>query len=247
MRKIKVTISRELSSSKVKIETTEDYIEDFQLEMIRRNKFSLLAKVDCYQIDGKSNFIYDVTNMVSMKKVFEGQKLDYDKLSNMIKELTDGIELLKSYLLSPHSLILDPALIFRKGEHWVFLYLPNKKTTIEKSFHDLTEFFVRIIDYQEEKGIRLASLLHKETLQENFSLEDIWRKTHEILGDEDDDFSYEMTTDGKMSKNVIKEKPERFLFSRKVKKKRKIGKKSSEKSVHGRWGNWEDLLIDGQS
>lgn len=35
----------------------------------------------------------------------------------------------------------------------------------------MTEYMVKVADYQEEECVRLAFLLHKETMEDNYSLE----------------------------------------------------------------------------
>lgn len=42
---------------------------------------------------------------------------------------------------------------------------------IWEKFHILTEYMVKVADYQEEECVRLAFLLHKETMEDNYSLE----------------------------------------------------------------------------
>lgn len=38
------------------------------------------------------------------------------------------------------------------------------------SYHELTEYFVRKVDYQDLESIQLACMLHKETLKETYDL-----------------------------------------------------------------------------
>ena len=40
-------------------------------------------------------------------------------------------------------------------------------------FHRLTEFFVKQVDYKDEEGVNFAYTLHKMTMEENYSIEEI--------------------------------------------------------------------------
>ena len=40
-------------------------------------------------------------------------------------------------------------------------------------FHQLTEFFVKEVDYKDEEGVHFAYTLHKMTMEENYSVEEI--------------------------------------------------------------------------
>ena len=47
------------------------------------------------------------------------------------------------------------------------------------SYHELTEYFVRKVDYQDLESIQLACMLHKETLKETYDLESILQQYEE--------------------------------------------------------------------
>ena len=42
-----------------------------------------------------------------------------------------------------------------------------------EDIHELTEYFVKKADYKEKECVRLVFLLHKETMEENYSLDKI--------------------------------------------------------------------------
>lgn len=47
------------------------------------------------------------------------------------------------------------------------------------SYHELTEYFVKKVDYQDLESIQLACMLHKETLKETYDLESILQQYEE--------------------------------------------------------------------
>lgn len=129
-----------------------------------------------------------------------------------------------------------------------------------QAFHEITEFFVRKLDYRDMEGIYLAYMLHKATLQEDYDLEKILeeylngerereeeRKKEENSFPSDGIFNLEEEEDADINENMYQirsdtayamEEKERYGPMRKV-----IGKIRT-----GRWGNWQDLIteIDGQ-
>ena len=168
---MKVKHVKELNKVEVHIETNEQYIQDYHIHMIKKNDILGLAKMDCYLVDEKSKFVYQTSNMTSLKNRFDKHKLRYNEIKEIVLELIDVVKELRGYLLNPDYIVLDPNLIYFHNNSWMFLYLPVKRSSINKSFHALTEYFVRTLDYNEEEGILFASFLHKETLQDNFNIE----------------------------------------------------------------------------
>ena len=170
---MKVRCVKELNRVEVHIEVTEYYPEDYQMSMIRENEIASLTSAKVLQVDDGSIFTYDVSGMTSLKSRYEGKELKYADIWSIVKSLLKAVVELRNYLLNPDCLVLEAGLIFNFQEEWKFLYLPTKRSNLNKAFHGLTEYFVRTLDYKEEEGIMLASFLHKETLQENFNLEQI--------------------------------------------------------------------------
>ena len=176
---MKAKYEKELNRVNLQIETHQFYEEDYQMKMLRENEIAGLAKVECQHINGESIFNYDVSNMMSLRKKHEMMELRCDDIYHLVEVIMETVEEMQSYFLSPDRLVLDPSLIYWNKEKWSFLYLPVKKSNLSKAFHELTEYFVKTLDYKEIEGIQLASFLHKETLQENFNLKNIFNRYEE--------------------------------------------------------------------
>jgi hypothetical protein len=254
---MKVKVIKELNRTNLQIETGIFYQEEYQIEMLRRNEILGLLKTECHQINNESHFSYDISNMQSLKKKYEVLELRYQDIYNLIKSLIVTVEEIQSYLLEPESLVLDPNLIYLDNEEWKFLFLPIKRSNLGKTFHELTEYFVKTLDYKEIEGIQFASFLHKETLQENFNLEQIFKKYEankgepevektrtqkkESLISEFDRMEDSFIRDTHSSYNnheIIKEKKSKFFLFGKGKERSKV------RFSKGRWGDWEDFIID---
>ena len=59
------------------------------------------------------------------------------------------------------------------------------------SYHELTEYFVRKVDYQDLESIQLACMLHKETLKETYDLESILQQYEEEAKNREEKFKEE--------------------------------------------------------
>ena len=262
---MKVKQIKEQNQVKVYIETHQEYVEDYQLKMLRKNEIPGLVPLECQSIDNKSNFVYDVSNMISLKRRFEAEDLNFANLYEFVKALIETLEEIGKYLLNPGALVLEPNLVYWGKDRWNFLYLPAKKTSLNKSFHELTEYFVKTLDYKEVESIKLANFLHKETLAENFVLEEIFDKYEEydkkydfleVGGEkeemmsinenigwmEDEEKEDEKTNEKERGKAGLEQEggKEKFNFGR-FHKSRESSRKKLRKSL---WGEWQDMIVE---
>ena len=260
---MKVKQIKELSQIKVHIESDQEYGKDYQLKMLEKNKIAGLVSLECQFIDNKSNFVYDVSNMISLKRRFEEEDLNFAHLHEFVKRLIEILDEIGRYLLSPDALVLEPSLIYWNHKEWNFVYLPAKKSNLNKSFHELTEYFVKILDYNEVESIKFANFLHKETLMENFVLEEIFDKYEEYdrkydflesngekeglmsinegIGwlEDEEDKEYREKKDEKDELEKVEDKT-KFNFAR-FHKSREGQRKKVRKSL---WGEWEDMIVE---
>lgn len=264
---------KELNKVSLTIETNQFYKEDFQMKMLRENHIHGLIKVECHHVNNESHFLYDVSNMFSLQKKYELVELNSEEMRKIIGALMRVIDELQQYLLFPDCLLLDPNLIYWDKSKWNFLYLPLRSTNLSKAFHELTEYFVKTLDYSEIEGIKIAGFLHKETLQDNFNLKEILNR-YEVYQKEEIEVKIEKTEEKEMKKRkdkVVEEEitRERGWYSDGMrgfatednqkeplvereeggKSRRKFsflgGKKTAlSKLQKKRWGDWEDMIIE---
>ncbi|MDE7067404.1 MAG: hypothetical protein K2O83_06985, partial [Schaedlerella arabinosiphila] len=101
------------------------------------------------------------------------KKREIEAVIARILEVTDTLQ---RYMLDPNCLVLKPEYIFHKEGQWFFCYFPGMEEDLCKIFHELTEYFVKMLDYEDTEGIFLAYELHKATLQEHYDLELIMKE-----------------------------------------------------------------------
>lgn len=154
----------------------ETYIEDYQLPMLKYNSVPGVLDVKGWEEEGKSCYVYDVSNLISMKTFFEKTPMEQGQMKELVKHLLETVNALQNHMLNPDCLVLDPRYIFRKKDRWWFCYLPRNEDTFQCSFHELTEYFVKTLDYGDTEGIFLAFELHKATLEEHYDLRTIMRE-----------------------------------------------------------------------
>lgn len=153
-----------------------EYEEDYQMPMLRQNDIAGVLRADGCAVEGKSRYTFEVGGLVSMKKMHEKAAMTKQTILDVVSGLLRTIESLQEYLLNPDCLLLEPEYVFYHEGQWKFCYLPGTEGNLGKSFHQLTEYFVKTLDYEDVDGIFLAYELHKATLQEHYDLRQIMEK-----------------------------------------------------------------------
>lgn len=236
---------------KITIEEKALYREDYQMCMLKANHLDGVLKVGGRGMNGNSYYDYDVSGKISMKAMFERSKINAEDIKIFLSNLKMVIKEVEKYLLDIHCILLKPEYIFYEEKKFYFCYYPLAQQDLWEEFHKLTEYLVRQADYQDQDCVGMVFLLHKKTMEENYSLEkliaeclrdkpkDIGEETHKNMKEEDGYIKYDTTehdwiTEQELGSSIMRETEnlwtpvKRFLTRHKKPK----------------WGDWDGLHIE---
>lgn len=147
--------------------------EGYEISMLRENQIPGLLRTEVRYMNGIRQFHYDISAKVSLSQTYERENLGYKEIKALIEALLQTIQTLKNYMMDAKGILLEPELIFCEKGMYYFCYCPEQEITLAEAFHKLTEYMVREVDYRDEKGVHLAYVMHKATMEENYSIEQI--------------------------------------------------------------------------
>lgn len=157
------------------LEGEEGDKEDYQLIMLKENDIPGILSTDIRYVDNQSHYYYDISGKTSFKTLHEKINLTLEDMKQLVHDLLQAVQLLKKYMLDGQCLLLDPEYIYCEDQTYYFCYYPPCKRELRQEFHRLTEFFVREVNYRDEEGVHFAYTLHKATMEENYSIEEIMK------------------------------------------------------------------------
>lgn len=172
---MKTYYKNDLKKTYLILDGEEGEQEDYQIVMLRENNIAGLLKTGVRYMDNQPHYHYDISGKTSFKTYFEKMKLNYEDMKCLVGDLLQTIQTVRKYMLDANCILLESEYIFYDQEKFYFCYYPNCRKDAKESFHQLTEFFVREVDYKDEEGIRFAYTMHKMTMEENYSIEEIMR------------------------------------------------------------------------
>ena len=225
---------------KMTIEEQTIYQEDYQMRMLAANDIPGLLCVSGRGVNGSSYYDYNVSGKISMKAMFEKNTITGDDLQRFLGELEKVIEEVKKYLLNIHCILLKPEYIYYEEGTYYFCYYPLGKDDFWEEFHGLTEYFVKHADYQDASCVQMVFLLHKETMEENYSLQKIiseclTKQDNEIEEEpEYDQTEHDWIAEQEMG-NVIMEETENMWTP---------VKRFLNRHRKPKWGDWDGLYIE---
>ena len=156
---------------KITIEEHVLYKEDYQKKMLKANSPEGFLHVGGRGVNGSSYYDYDVSGKISMQAMYTRAKLKAEDIRQFMYQFGNVLKETGKYLLDIHCILLEPEYIFYEEGQFFFCYYPPATQDLWEKFHVLTEYMVKVADYEEEECVRLAFLLHKGTMEENYSLE----------------------------------------------------------------------------
>lgn len=173
---MKTYYKNDLKKAYLVLEGAEGEQEDYQIVMLRENDIEGILKTDVRYMDNQSHYQYDISGKTSFKTFHERINLSYDVMKNLVTSLLQTIQTIRKYMLDANCILLEPEFIFCDQEKFYFCYYPPCQTDAKAAFHQLTEFFVREVNYKDEEGVHFAYTMHKMTMEENYSIEEIMQK-----------------------------------------------------------------------
>ena len=251
---LKADYKRELNHTMLILEAPEAYQESYRMRMLKENHIQGLLPVRGRGMDHLGIYEYDISGKVSLKSKCERGNITGKEINEFVVQIFHIISRVKNYLLDADGLILDPEFIFIEEGNYYFCYYPHGRKDIWMAFHLLTEYFVQQVDYQDTAGIKLAFLLHKETMEENYSLKKIMDKIEQLEKEqlpkdrvehisarwqEEEDAPYETAehdwiTKQEMGSKILKETDNLWTPVKRFLQKHKKPK----------WGDWDGIYID---
>lgn len=271
MGELKKTIKRELNKTVLQVTLEQPFEDSYQLRMLQENQINNLLEIQGYGIDGATVYEYNVSGMTTLNYRYEKKKITGKEMKKILEAIAATMEGLSNHLLESNSLLIDPEHIYMEKGKYFFCYVPNWEEDIGKAFHRLMDSFVQWTDYQDTLSIKLAFMLHKETMEPNYSLKKIQEMLRTMLqenvseGYEGQDNSegyasmqecesvrYPMPEEEMISVGAYEYAQEDWITRQELGAKMLRDsenmwtpmKRFLQKHKHPKWGDWDGIYID---
>lgn len=230
---------------RITIEESCEYKNDYQIRMLQANHLEGLLPVRGRGMNGSSFYDYDVSGKISMRAMFERSEIKSKDIKKFLSRLKETVRIVEEHLLKEDCILLDPEYIFYEEEQYFFCYYPVGKESLWKSFHNLTEFFVKHTDHKDKQCVEMSAFLHKETIKENYSLDKVIAECLKIEEPKQekeermpiyDTAEMDWFFEEKSANSLLKETDNLWLPMKRFLNKHKKSK----------WGDWDGLYLEDE-
>ena len=259
MKEKKINQQSRVAESEIIIDSVQPYRENYQMRMLKNNRIPGLLRVSGCGMEGASRYYYHTGHSQSLEMYYKNKDIRAEEILKLTRQFLSVMEKMKDYMLEPNYLMISEKYIFKKNENYFFCFFPENEKTWQVSYHELTEYFVRKVDYQDLESIQLACMLHKETLKETYDLESILQQYEEEAKNREEKSKEEKIREEskrekdrrEMEENQNIEVQENSYYNKArenyaVMEEKRYGpiKKFAKRFKPGKWGEWEDLITE---
>lgn len=171
-----ISFRKNLNKNYMVIEKVDGFMEhDFQVQMLLQNEIQTLLKFSFAVVNGKAELFYDISSRQVFDRQFEISKMTFENLRSFCFSLRSMAGALDEYLLDPNNIMLKKECIFTDpaAENYYYCYHPYYHGDILSELRELFNHILQIIDYEDEKAVRLAYEIHSKIQTDHFVLTDI--------------------------------------------------------------------------
>lgn len=171
---LKTSFERDLNRSFLVLESEdEEFLWDYQAEMVLMNDIEGLLPCRAVAVDRKVQFHYDITSRQPFKRIFEGRPVGYEDMKLLLMQLQKTMEQLQRYLLSEEQLCVRPEYIYGDVENgrYQFCFYPMYTENVREDMQQLGEFILNHLNYKDDRGVMAGYEFYQQLQKENHSFQ----------------------------------------------------------------------------
>ncbi len=167
-----IQLKQEFGKYYIVVEYCFNNDSEYLVRMITDN--SIRGHLSCrISYEGSKKYLmYEVTNMISLRKEFENKYIDTNELQNLFEEIQNIYTCGNRYLLDESYYYIDPQYIYRdiySGE-LKLLYIPGLEVDYRNRYYSLADFLLQRINRKDDICVQIAYQFYRMSTAETFSI-----------------------------------------------------------------------------
>lgn len=150
-------------------------INDYKLEMLKRNSIEGLLDMQLSIEDSKPIFYYDITGKQSFHSYFYNESIKKEQIVSFFNSLYKLMINLNKYLLDYNHIVLIPQCVFfeKNSDSFSFVYCPNHNEDFFSALKEYVSYILTITDHKDEATVLISYSLFQEVQNENFNMKSL--------------------------------------------------------------------------
>lgn len=154
----------------------EDLISsDYHEQVLKYNEIAGHLKFESRMFDKKKYAYYEINGLQVLSSVFEKHTVQYLELKRIFKGVIEGVNAGKEFLLNENHYILSPNMIFFEisKSQIKLCYFPGYGSQLRIQLHNLFEFFMNKVNYNDQAAVLLIYKLYMKSKDEACTMQQL--------------------------------------------------------------------------
>ena len=147
---------------------------DYEKKMIEANHISILLDYSIMQIDGATQYNYNISRKENVQDYLETRDYSLEAIEKIVLGLQIGLSDLEKYLIDENHILLEKETMFLEKINGAYrlglCYYPQDNGTIQQQFRALIEHIISNIDGQDRSKAEHIYSIYDICLKEDYTL-----------------------------------------------------------------------------
>ena len=165
---------RELNAGYLILDAPEEP-DPYAVRILTENRISGVLPMTLRQIDGRTEYYYEVSRYRPLKKVLEKRQIGSGEIRSLLRGIGRSVDSMEEYLLPVEEVILEPEFLYVTQDlSGVSLCCcPGHREDFFEGLRGLTRYFLNKVDHMEESSVETAYELFRVSSQDNFTFDEL--------------------------------------------------------------------------
>ena len=165
---------RELNAGYLILDAPEEP-DPYAVRILTENRISGVLPMTLRQIDGRTEYYYEVSGYRPLKKVLEKRQIGSGEIRSLLRGIGRSVDSMEEYLLPVEEVILEPEFLYVTQDlSGVSLCCcPGHREDFFEGLRGLTRYFLNKVDHMEESSVETAYELFRVSSQDNFTFDEL--------------------------------------------------------------------------
>lgn len=175
LEEMEISYHREMKKNYLMISVDEFREQGFETRMLVGNAIDGLLKLRIRKTDDHCQFCYEITSRQPLGRLLETKSINAEQIRALLLGIAQTLSRMEEYLLTEEQILLTPDFIYVDPENFSpeLCLMPGRTGDFPKEFSSFLQFLLDKVDHQDKDAVVLIYGLYRESLKENYGLENL--------------------------------------------------------------------------
>lgn len=172
---MEISYHREMKKNYLMISVDEFREQGFETRMLVGNAIDGLLKFRIRKTDDHCQFCYEITSRQPLGRLLETKSINAEQIRTLLLGIARTLSRMEEYLLTEEQILLTPDFIYVDPENFSpeLCLMPGRTGDFPRAFSSFLQFLLDKVDHQDKDAVVLIYGLYRESLKENYGLENL--------------------------------------------------------------------------